>query len=373
MSPVRNKIFISYRREDSSGHVGRLHDALASQLGHDTVFMDIDSIAPGADFVEVLQHSLQAAAVVIVVIGTRWVGQKSDGTRRIDDENDFVRIEVAKALNDSEVRVIPVLVNKAEMFSEASLPEPLKALARRNAMEMSEIRWAHDTKMLLEEIARTPGDRRARASIPKSVVFIGALVALMLVLFVWRPWQSKIKSIENDVVAPLPAAAVIPSNIPKAIDGAMPRNVVAEARTLLVQVNREWKKDAFVDEITADCRREQCETIIKFLSPELMQGLTATKPSADEQWQFANERGTVQWNTEPIPMNSMDLDEALTKVHAIGLVGPIMAATLSFAHPRGGQALLVWSIIPKVFRNGGQRQFCLDAKTSVQYECNQLR
>ncbi|MEP6766459.1 MAG: toll/interleukin-1 receptor domain-containing protein [Gemmatimonadaceae bacterium] len=371
MTTVRNKIFISYRREDSSGHVGRLHDALASQLGHNTVFMDIDSIAPGADFVDVLQHSLQAAAVVIVVIGTRWVGPRADGRRRIDDENDFVRLEVAKALNDSEVRVIPVLVNKAEMLSEGSLPEPLKGLARRNAMEMSDIRWAHDTKMLLEEIARTPGDRNVRAAIPKSVMFIGALVAAMLALFVWRPWESKTKPIENVVAARVPDAT--PSNIPKAIDVALPRNIVAEARTLLVKVSKEWKKDAIVDEISSDCRREQCETVVKFLSPELMQGLTATLANADDQWQFVNERGTVRWDTEPIPMNSMDLDEALTKVHAIGMVGPAMTATLSYARPRGGQALLVWVIVPKVFRNGGQRAFCLDAKTSVQYECNQLR
>jgi len=77
---------------------------------------------------------------------------------------------------------------------------------------------------------------------------------------------------------------------------------------------------------------------------------------------IANAQGTVRWSTEAIPMNSMDLDEALTKVRAIGLVGPIMTATLNYAHPRGGQALLVWIIVPKVFRNGGQRAFCLDAK-----------
>ncbi|MEO7358741.1 MAG: toll/interleukin-1 receptor domain-containing protein [Gemmatimonadaceae bacterium] len=114
MSGSRNKIFISYRRDDSAGHVGRLHDALVHHLGADCVFMDIDSIAPGADFVQVLQHSLEQAAVAVVVMGGRWVGPRPDGTRRIDDQNDFVRLEVAKALADSEVRVLPVLVNRAQ-------------------------------------------------------------------------------------------------------------------------------------------------------------------------------------------------------------------------------------------------------------------
>ncbi|MEO7998438.1 MAG: toll/interleukin-1 receptor domain-containing protein, partial [Gemmatimonadaceae bacterium] len=129
MTGSRDKIFISYRRDDSSGHVGRLHDALVQQLGAASVFMDIDSIAPGADFVQVLQYSLEQAAVVVVVMGSRWMGPRPDGTRRIDDPNDFVRLEVAKALADPNVRVLPVLVNRAEMVSEESLPDELKPLA----------------------------------------------------------------------------------------------------------------------------------------------------------------------------------------------------------------------------------------------------
>ncbi len=370
MPTVRDKIFLSYRRDDSSGHVGRLHDALASALGRDTVFMDIDSIAPGADFVQVLDYSLQAAAVVIVVIGTRWAGLKPDGTRRIDDENDFVRLEVAKALADPEVRVIPVLVNKAEMLPEESLPAPLKALARRNAMEMSDIRWAHDTKMLAEEIARTPGDTNVRAPFPKSVMIIGALVALMLVLFIWKPWQHALPSHDNTIIDTNVANDA--SRIPKPLETKLPGKLVSESRALLKKVNKEWKTDAILDQIDTDCRSGQCETKMYFVSPEAMQGLTANRANTDAEWQFANAPGTVRWGIDAIPPNVMDLEEAIAQSRTFGMVGPLLTATLSYAHPRG-QTLLIWMIVPKVFRNNEQRAFCIDAKTALQYDCNQLR
>ncbi|MDQ6611550.1 MAG: toll/interleukin-1 receptor domain-containing protein [Gemmatimonadota bacterium] len=369
MPTVRNKIFLSYRRDDSSGHVGRLHDALARQLGPDAVFMDIDSIAPGADFVQVLHESLQVAAVVVVVIGTRWVGPKPDGTRRVDDENDFVRLEVAKALADPEVRVIPVLVNKAEMLPESSLPEPLRALARRNAMELSDIRWAHDTKMLADEIARTPGDTNARLPLPKSVLVIGAMVMAILLLFIWKPWRSSSSRVDSPV---MPNIATELSRIPKAPETKVPNTIVAETRGLLRKVKKEWKADAFVDEIDTDCRSGQCETKVLFVSPEQMLGLTASRANPDNAWQFVNAPGTVRWGADEIPLTVIDLEEAIARSRTSGMVGPILTAALSFARPRG-QTLLVWVVVPKVFRNGGQRSYCLDAKTAVQYDCNQLR
>ena len=332
--------------------------------------MDIDSIAPGADFVQVLQQSLQVAAVVIVVIGTRWAGPRPDGSRRIDDENDFVRLEVAKALADPDVRVIPVLVNKAEMLPESSLPEPLKALARRNAMEMSDIRWVHDTKMLAEEIARTPGDTSARVPLPKSVVMIGAVVLAVLLLFIWKPWQSKAESGGNLFAAPNMASDL--SRIPKPPEMKLPNTIVAEMRGLLKNVKKEWKADAFVDEIDIDCRSSQCETKMLFVSPEQMLGLTASRANPDDSWQFVNAPGTVRWGIDAIPLTVIDMGDAIAKSRTFGMVGPLLTATLSFAHPRG-QTLLVWLVVPKIFRNGGQRSFCIDARTAVQYDCNQLR
>lgn len=374
MTESRNKIFISYRRDDSSGHVGRLHDALVHHLGADCVFMDIDSIAPGADFVQVLQYSLEQSAVVVVVMGGRWVGPRADGSRRIDDANDFVRLEVAKALSDPHVRVLPVLVNRAEMISEDNLPDVLKPLARRNAIEISDIRWAHDTKLLADEITRTPGRGAgfSFAAIPRSVKLIGTVVALLLALIVWKPWSS---SPTNSSFASMGSSARDANDagsIPSAPEVKMPHDLLSESRTLLKQVRSKWKRDAFVDEINTDCSSGQCTTRVFFVSPEQMQGLTASRANPDDDWRYANANGTVTWGSDPMPLDVMDIDEAIAKSRAAGMVGPIASALLTFRYPNG-QTMLIWWITPKIIRTGGQRNFCFEAKSALQYDCNQLR
>lgn len=374
MTQSRNKIFISYRRDDSSGHVGRLHDALVHHLGADCVFMDIDSIAPGADFVQVLQYSLEQSAVVVVVMGGRWVGPRPDGTRRIDDANDFVRLEVAKALSDPNVRVLPVLVNRAEMVSEDSLPDVLKPLARRNAIEISDIRWAHDTKLLADEITRTPGGGAgfSFAAIPRSVKLIGGAVALLLALMVWKPWSSSSSGSGFASMNANARNAADAGSIPAAPEVKMPHDLLLEARTLLKQVRSKWKRDAFVDEINTDCNSGQCTTRVFFVSPEQMQGLTASRANPDDDWRYANANGTVTWGSDPMPLDVMDIDEAIAKSRAAGMVGPIASALLTFRYPNG-QTMLIWWITPKVIRTGGQRNFCFEAKSALQYDCNQLR
>jgi hypothetical protein len=371
----RSKIFISYRREDSSGHVGRLHDALATQLGRDSIFMDIDSIAPGADFVDVLQQSLERAAVVIVVMGTRWAGPKPDGTRRIDDERDFVRLEVAKALADTSVRVIPVLINRAEMLPESSLPEPLKELARRNAIEISDIRWAHDTKLLAAEIARTPAEIDGLLSpswfarLPRSIKILGAAVAAILVLFIWKPWQHGTVDAPNFRDGASPAEL---ARIPKPAEMKLPSSLLGDARDLLKRVQKEWKADALIDEIATDCRSGQCSTNMYFLSPEQMLGLTASRANPDDAWRFVNANGTVNWGLNGVALNVLELDKVIDKAREYGMVGPLQSALLTFRKAQG-QSMLVWLITPKVYRTGGQNAFCFDAKSMLQYDCNQLR
>src|SRR6185436_20376025 len=103
-------IFISYRRQDAAGEAGRLSDHLTRRFGPNVVFMDIDTIAPGTDFVVELDRALGKTAVVIVVIGRKWLTVTNpDGSRRIDDRADFVRSEIHTALQRG-TRVIPVLV-----------------------------------------------------------------------------------------------------------------------------------------------------------------------------------------------------------------------------------------------------------------------
>ena len=116
----RNKIFLSYRRGDTAGHVGRLHDELVRVFGAERVFMDVGGIVPGDDFIRALRAALAESCVVLVAMGPRWAGVANDATRRIDDPNDFVRLEVVTALADQNARVIPVLCEGAQMPADTS-------------------------------------------------------------------------------------------------------------------------------------------------------------------------------------------------------------------------------------------------------------
>lgn len=162
--PDRNRrihVFISYRREDSSGQAGRLYDSLAEHFGAANVFMDLDTIEPGEDFVEVIDEALKKCDCVLVVIGPRWLLARREGQRRLDDPADYLRIEVEHSLARAP-RVIPVLVQDAAMPRSADLPENIRGLARRNAFELSDSRWRLDVGRLiaaLEDIEMSLGLR----------------------------------------------------------------------------------------------------------------------------------------------------------------------------------------------------------------------
>jgi hypothetical protein len=151
MSSHANRVFISYRRDDVAGYAGRLEEALERRLGHGSVFRDVLDIAPGEDFVQAIRTRLQGAKTVLVLIGPRWAGADAGGARRIDDAQDFVRLEVAVAL-DSGAQVVPVLLPGAEMPAEASLPPPLQPLARRNALSLGDAHWDADIQRLADSI-----------------------------------------------------------------------------------------------------------------------------------------------------------------------------------------------------------------------------
>lgn len=151
--PLMAKVFISYRREDSAGHAGRLFDRISSYFGNRIkIFMDIDSIAPGEDFVNVIETAVGACEILVAVIGKHWLTVIDEtGKRRLDNPDDFVRVEIATALNRN-IRVIPVLVQGASMPRREQLPEPLIKLIRRNAIEISDARWKYDADRLIKTI-----------------------------------------------------------------------------------------------------------------------------------------------------------------------------------------------------------------------------
>ena len=149
-SRAGRRVFISYRRQDSAGHTGRLADHLLDRFGSGSVFMDVESIEAGADFTETIVRSIDDSDAVLVVIGPDWLAATGpDGRRRLDDSGDFVRIEIEASLR-SEKRLIPVLVGGATMPSEDRLPASIAALARRNALELQDRRWREDVDALVD-------------------------------------------------------------------------------------------------------------------------------------------------------------------------------------------------------------------------------
>lgn len=152
-------IFISYRRDDSAGHAGRLFDRLSAHFGQDQVFMDIDHIEPGEDFAQVIEDAVSSCEILIAIIGRHWLSSAGEVSRRLDNPNDFVRLEITAALNRN-IRVIPLLVQRATMPGPQDLPDNLAKLSRRHALELSDLRWNRDVDQLIGAIEKILAERR---------------------------------------------------------------------------------------------------------------------------------------------------------------------------------------------------------------------
>lgn len=152
-------IFISYRRDDAAGYAGRLYDGLSSHFGTDQVFMDVEGIELGTDFVTAIERAVGSCKVLIVVIGDEWLSTTdAAGRRRLDDPHDFVRLETRVAL-ERGIRVVPVLVGGALMPRADELPDELKPLARRQAIEISHKQWESSTRELIRALNAMLGHR----------------------------------------------------------------------------------------------------------------------------------------------------------------------------------------------------------------------
>jgi Flp pilus assembly protein TadD len=115
-------IFISYRREDTKGEVTHLHRRLVQRYGEGRVFVDYDDIPPGERWPDVLRGKLESCRVLLAVIGPKWgearfTEGKKKGRLRLDDPNDWVRVEICTALRREGMRVVVVPID------DASLPE----------------------------------------------------------------------------------------------------------------------------------------------------------------------------------------------------------------------------------------------------------
>jgi hypothetical protein len=162
------RVFISYRREDTSGQAGRLYDALAEKLGQDNVFMDVDTIDIGVEFKHAIESAVSSCDVLFVMIGPRWLtAADSRGERRLSRADDYVRLEVEAALGRN-IRVVPALIAGAVMPVADDLPGTLAPLALRNAVEMSDgPRWQYDVSRLMNLLERIrAGESHAEAAPP---------------------------------------------------------------------------------------------------------------------------------------------------------------------------------------------------------------
>lgn len=148
-----DKVFISYRRDDAAGYARAIYEELTERLPPDAVFMDVDAIEPGLPFDEVIRNAVGQCKVLLVLIGARWLAHGADGRSRLEDERDFVRLEIAAALA-RKIRVIPVLLDGTPMPKEAELPEALHGLVWRNAIEVSNTRFNSDVERLFQVLTK---------------------------------------------------------------------------------------------------------------------------------------------------------------------------------------------------------------------------
>jgi hypothetical protein len=188
MTDTDTQIFISYRRDDTAGYARALNDALAQQFGAERVFIDVDDIGAGQAFDARIAQAIGQARVLLVLIGPRWLAAHDGGAPRLHHADDFVRREVATGLARG-LRVIPLLFDGAPMPSEAQLPAPLQALARRQALVMDPRRFAADSEQLLavlrqalDEPAPATTSATTPATSPPRPRPIGLLVGVALAI-----------------------------------------------------------------------------------------------------------------------------------------------------------------------------------------------
>ena len=148
-----SKVFISYRRDDAAGYAHAIQSQLLQHLSRDQVFMDVDTVEPGLDFVHAIEHAVSECDVFVAVIGKRWLGAESSGIPRLNNAKDYVRLEVSTALS-RDIRVIPVLVDGMAMPEEESLPSVMQPITRRNALEISNTRFRYDVDQLITAVRR---------------------------------------------------------------------------------------------------------------------------------------------------------------------------------------------------------------------------
>jgi hypothetical protein len=150
------KVFINYRRDDTAGYAGRIHDRLEGEFGADLLFMDVDTIPLGANFTEVLRNGIAGCDVLLALIGPNWLSiRDEEGNRRLDNPGDFLRIEIATALQRS-IPIIPILLDGAKMPKADQLPKELKELISYQGLDIRHTSFHGDMDKLVRSLSYQP-------------------------------------------------------------------------------------------------------------------------------------------------------------------------------------------------------------------------
>ncbi len=190
---ARDSIFIGYRRDDTADVAGRLYDALVLRFGRNRIFKDVDNLRPGADFGAHIRDILPKCRAALILMGPGWAEARDEsGRRRLEDPNDWVRIEIEIALAAPGVDVVPVLVNNAMLPRPEQLPEALRPLLGRHAATIRRDPDFHDDVARLASALRVRtesdgaiGGARTGGNWVAPALLVAAALAASFVVALW--------------------------------------------------------------------------------------------------------------------------------------------------------------------------------------------
>jgi hypothetical protein len=248
------RIFISYRRDDAAGEAGRLADHLNRRFGKGQVFLDIDTIDPGTDFVRVLQSSLRETAAVLVVIGQRWISLRDGaGGRRLDDTKDFVRLEVEESLGRN-IPVVPVLVQGAAMPRPEDLPPSMASLSNRQAVTLDHSEFHDDANRLCDHLEKMLGlGKPTPLTLLKQWWPAAAVAVLAIALTAYFATRSS----DRKVIGAANGGADATNTLQAASTGTPTADDAGNAGELLVTAEAQRKRNQFDDALATLARARE--------------------------------------------------------------------------------------------------------------------
>ena len=194
-SSFEPSVFICYRRSDASGEAAHIADRLSRRYGEGQIFLDVKVIQAGVNYERALERARQGAQVMLTVIGMQWIQSATEaGRRRLDDEADYVRIEIHTALSRG-IRLLPILVQGATMPSDQDLPFAIRELAKIQAIPLRHDTFERDFLELQNHIDQTftvsPSSRAISPCGPDRIC-VGGTISPGSEIYIERPSDARL-------------------------------------------------------------------------------------------------------------------------------------------------------------------------------------